>query len=98
MLGRRSRGPLLLGITSRMSSMGGTRKLHAAQNEWSRRFAPAMMAARIDETIETTPQTAMTLTMAGSPDALQPHGRMLKIRCATVANSSVAARFAECAH
>ncbi len=67
MLGRRGRGPLLLGITSRISSIGGTRKLHAAQKEWSRRFTPATMPASTDAAIETMPQMAMTLTMAGFP-------------------------------
>ena len=63
MPGRRGRGPLFDGISSRMSSMGGTRKLQAAQNEWSRRFTLATMPATIAEAMATTPQMAMTLAM-----------------------------------
>ena len=42
---------MLLGITSRRSSIGGTRKLQAAQNEWSRPFAEATRPATIAEAI-----------------------------------------------
>ena len=49
-----------------MSSIGGTRKLQAAQKEWSRRFAPATMPAMIAEAMETMPQMAMAVGMGQS--------------------------------
>src|SRR5436190_21952407 len=63
MPGLRGRGPLLAGISTSTSSIGGNRKLQAAQSEWSRRLAPATMPPMTAEAMATRPQMTMTVGM-----------------------------------
>ena len=54
---------MFVGMSRSTSSIGGNRKLQAAQKEWSRRFVPATMPAMTAEAMETMPQMAMTVGM-----------------------------------